>query len=288
VADRITDFDGAGRILSAQMNAAVRAIDRPKAGVVGALDPGDTVEIKRKNRVQKTRLGDERFNDIKLRTLIVKAAHGLAASGAVFSGSSETDAVNGKLWTMAYGGRIQARKFLRGGLLGSPANALNDIFKNGNKYGFECATAMMVIFHKAILEMVGSKEFDEMFTEPNYLRFFRWDLKDDDYLALEKITKKAGTLVPGTHYYFRNPDASEENSAFRGENVIYLGKNEAGADLFYAHGIFGADQTYVVTRDEIMDTLRRLRKPGSRVEPHLLEFSYSLDANQLLERIKQD
>ena len=252
------------------------AVINDVGAVVGAVDAKDTLEIVAGGTKKTKVLGVTRTEDLVFRKRVVDAAHALAEGGASFSGSHKTDKVNKKLWTMGYGGRIQVRKFLPEGEIGKPSVALNDIFENGDQYGFECATAMMVIYHKAILDHLGADKFDALFSDPKMLAFFRWDIEDADYTAVKKLAQDpklaTKTVVPGSHYYFFNPDASDENSAFRGENVIYLGN-----DQYYAHGIVGAEGTYIVTEDEIMKTLSALRKPGASQAPHRAGMEMHLD-----------
>jgi protein-glutamine gamma-glutamyltransferase len=228
-------------------------------------------------------LGVKRTEDLVFRHNVVEAAFALAQSGATFSGSHRTDKVNKKLWTMGYGGRMQVRKFLPEGKFGKPSEALNDIFKNGSQYAFECATAMMVIYHKAILDHVGADAFDQMFTEPRNLAFFRWSIEDDDYSDIKKLKMKPMPLHPGSHYYFKNPDASAENSAFGGENVIYLGDGK-----YYAHGIHGADGTYIVTEQEITHTLAALRRRGATEKPYRVDMEMHLDGLALSKKAVPD
>lgn len=246
-------------------------VDRPKAGDVGALDAAD--KLVRSTRGGKTTavLGAARAEDLVFRARVVQAAYDLAASGASFSGARDTDAVNTAHWRLDVAGEMHVRKWLPDGTIGSPAKALTDIFQNGDKYGFECATAMMVIYHKAILDHVGAKRFDEMFTEPRMLGFFRWSIEDDDYVDVKKLSHRRAKLMPGSHYYFANPGA-EKGSAWGGENVIYLGDG-----LFYAHGVVGARGDYVVTEKEIVDTLASLRRPGSREKPKRIALEMHMD-----------
>ena len=184
--------------------------------------------------------------------------------------------MNKKLWTMGYGGRMAVRKFLPGDKIGKPSDALNDLIENGDAYCFECATAMMVIYHKAILDHIGAEKFDAAFTDPKMLAFFRWDIEDSDFTDTKKLVEDPSLSglppVPGSHYYFANPDASDENSAFRGENVIYLGDNK-----YYAHGVVGASGGYIVTEEELMATLSALRKPGSKKKPYRVAMEMHLD-----------
>jgi protein-glutamine gamma-glutamyltransferase len=253
-------------------------------GVVGVLDPKDKLVRQNARGEQVTRaLGVRRSENIAFRAHVVQAAKDLAASGASFSGSHETDKVNQDLWTMGYGGKMQVRKWLADGEIGKPSTALRDIFANGKAYGFECATAMMVIYHKAILDHVGDEAFDKLFSEPRNLAFFRWDIEDSDYVDAKKLVHRPMPLAPGTHYYFENPDAAPENSAFRGENVIYLGEGQ-----FYAHGIVGDSGTYLVTEKDIVDTLSALRAAGADTPPRRVNMAMWLDGYALSKKVFPD
>jgi hypothetical protein len=252
--------------------------DSPTRGVVGEIDAFDRLQMLDAAGTAKTRkLGMTRKEDLVFRQRVVEAAHDLAAGGAQFSPSHQSDKVNSALWTMGYGGKIQARKFLPNDQLGKPSAALQDIFDNGNAYAFECATAMMVIYHKAILDHIGADKFDALFSQPRMLSFFRWSIEDEDYTKVKKLVEDDKIIKqppkPGAHYYFLNPDASDENSAFGGENVLYLGDG-----TYYAHGIVGDSGSYIVTEDEIMATLSALRKPGATTKPHRIGLELEMDA----------
>jgi len=284
----IRNLQTSSQLLSELLEQPVRVLDSPTTGKVGELDAQDTYERTdpKTGKVVRAVLGDDLFGDLAFRQRVAQAARDLAASGASFSGCQENDSVNKDLWTLGYGGRMQVRKFLEAGKLGSPAVALKDIFEHGRRYGFECASAMMVLFHKAILDTVGDTIFDKMFTEPAYLKIFRWELKDNDYLELEQIEQGKSDLVPGSHYYYKNPDASAANSAFGGENVVYLG-SENGQRMFYAHGVCGAKGTYLVSEDELIASLSSLRRMGATTAPFRDTFTYSIDAKRLAAKAQQ-
>jgi len=269
-------FDRLTGLVREMYGEDAKLTDAPQAGVVGALDPKDRLERTTAGKKTSRVLGAAKTEDLAFRQRVVDAGYALAAGGASFSGHWSSDRVNKTLWTLGYGGRMQVRKFLPNGELGKPSAALRDIFENGQHYGFECATAMMVIYHKALLEHLGDEKFDALFSHPKMLAFFRWDIEDDDYAKVKKLSmdpKLEGKApVPGSHYYFKNPDAAPENSAFRGENVMYLGDGK-----YYAHGVVGASGTYVVTEVEIMKTLSALRSPGSTVKPFRVAMEMHLD-----------
>ena len=276
----LQDLKTADRVAKELYGPTATIVDK---GVPGVLDKKDRLVRQDGNRTINGALGVKRTEELAFRAHVVHAAKALAAGGASFAGSADGDKVNKDLWTMGFGGRIQVRKFMPDGSIGKPADALRDIFTNGRAYGFECATAMMVIYHKAILDHVGDKAFNEMFSEPKQLAFFRWSIEDDDFLDVKKLVHKPMPLQPGSHYYYTNPDASAENSAFGGENVLYLGAGE-----FYAHGIVGSSGTYIVSEKDIMDTLSALRRHGATTAPSRVAMAMWLDGYALSKKAFPD
>jgi protein-glutamine gamma-glutamyltransferase len=269
----VTNLTTANMVAREMHSPATVLIDK---GVAGALDREDVLVLNDGTKSVEAPLGVKRAEELAFRCHVVKAAKDLAAGGASFSPNADTDKVNLSLWTMGYGGRMQVRKFMPDGSFGKPSEALRDIFTNGRAYGFECATAMMVIYHKAILDHVGDDAFDKMFSEPKNLTFFRWSVEDEDFTDVKELVYKPVPLQPGTHYYYKNPDAAPENSAFAGENVLYLGDGQ-----FYAHGIIGGAGTYIVTERDIMNTLTRLRKPDATIKPFRVDMAMWLDGYAL-------
>jgi Protein-glutamine gamma-glutamyltransferase len=269
----IKDLNTVATVTREVFGAEAIVVDK---GMPGALDHKDVLVRSQDGATVTAPLGVKRSEEIAFRSHVVIAAKALAASGASFSGSADADKVNPALWTMGYGGRIQVRKFMPDGSFGKPSDALRDIFSNGKAYGFECATAMMVIYHKAILDHVGDDAFNKMFSEPKNLAFFRWSVEDEDFTDVKELVYKPMPLQPGSHYYYKNPDAAPENSAFAGENVLYLGNGQ-----FYAHGIVGAEGTYLVTERELISWLSKLRKPDATTKPFRVDMAMWLDGYAL-------
>ena len=265
----LRDLEAAQDLAKELYGPEVRVEDGP-AGRRSRIDPNDRFVASEGAAVE--RLGAARTEDLAFRQAVVQAGKDLAKSGVAFAARSGEDRVNKELWTLGYGGKMQVRKWLHGGGIGKPSEALRDIFSNGKAYSFECATAMMVIYHKAILDHIGDEAFDRLFSEPRNLKFFRWQVEDSDFTEVKRLAHRPSKLMPGSHYYYKNPDASEENSAFGGENVIYLGDG-----TFYAHGIRGASGTFEVTEKEILDCLRRLRRAEATTEPYRIDMEMHLD-----------
>lgn len=217
----------------------VNGAELKDAGKPGEVDAGDVLI---KNGQRKLTLGKDRFEKARMQLHVVAAAKAFAAAGVKFSGSSREDAVNKNLWWMGYGGKMGVRQGVK------PSDAINDIFENGDQYGMECATATMVILHKAILDRIGPDDFDSAFAK---LKLFRWSIEDPEFTEVKRQGKLPGYL-PGDHTYFRNPDFDPSNSAFQGENVIYLGNGE-----YFGHGLG------IKSEREVIKGLNDLRRPGA-------------------------
>lgn len=250
----------------AEVESALKEVYGPSAvlrdaGMPGKVDPADVFIYRNgKGKLVKTTLGKTRYQQAQMQLNVVKAARAFHAAGVSFSGSSKTDKVNKELWWMGYGGKMGVRQGVR------PSDAINDIFKHGDKYGMECATATMVILYKGILDTIGPKDFDRAFEKT---RLFRWDIKDDDFKAAEKQGKLPG-FWPGDHTYFKNPDFDPSNSAFQGENVIYLGGGQ-----YFGHGLG------IVSEQGVIDSLNELRRPGARRSAYRDDFELRLDGGTI-------
>lgn len=81
------------------------------------------------------------------------------------------------------------------------SEAINDIFKNGSKYGTECSTALVIVYYKAILDVYPEELFNKTFES---LFLMSWYYIDSD-LDILHYKSKADHL-PGDYRYFSNPD----------------------------------------------------------------------------------
>jgi protein-glutamine gamma-glutamyltransferase len=161
----------------------------------------------------------------------------------------------------------------------SAAAAVDDIFKSPSKYGFECATALVIVYYKAMLELLGPKDFDRICSD---LRIGPWDQEDhlarslvrDGSSTSEATAARRATLRVGEYGYFRNWDVSPKGreEGWQGENVIYL-----GGDRFYGHP-FG-----VSTEKHIVDELGTFRNPGSTRAASFLDLRRKLSPAILVE-----
>jgi protein-glutamine gamma-glutamyltransferase len=108
-----------------------------------------------------------------------------------------------------------------------PSAAIRDIFKNTRKYATECATAIVIIFYAAVLEVFSDSLFDEAFPE---IVLMNW-MEMDELMGVATY-RRITDFLPGDCRYFRNPDVNPLTPEWQGENAIDLGDGR-----FYGHGI---------------------------------------------------
>jgi protein-glutamine gamma-glutamyltransferase len=160
-----------------------------------------------------------------------------------------------------------------------PSDAVTDIFNNPDKYKFECATGMVIVYYKAMLEMMGPDHFNQVMG--NNLKIGPWQYESTLSGALnytgsgdqDATDARVKNLLPGDYTYFKNWDVSDEAKAggWQGENVIYLGDGK-----YFGHP-FG-----VTTGDHIVEYLNQNRKTGGTRTAHLLDLQGRVD-NKLAE-----
>ncbi|RSD28309.1 protein-glutamine gamma-glutamyltransferase [Mesobacillus subterraneus] len=181
--------------------------------------------------------------EIRLRENIIEASLKLKDAGVAFTSFTYSQ-FNPVYWT----------KHPMGYLLNPnvrPSDAINDIFENGQLYGFECSTAMVIIFYKAVLDSIRVSNFNYLFRG---LLVWNWNYDPD--LAI--ITMEGNEFIPGDVVYFMNPDF--DKPIWRGENAVFLGKG-----LYYGHGIG------IGTAEEMINALNTLRKEGATRSAFMLK-----------------
>ncbi|MFD0589598.1 protein-glutamine gamma-glutamyltransferase [Paenibacillus sp. GCM10027627] len=183
--------------------------------------------------------------ELKLRSNIVNAARAMHQSGVNFA-TFENSHSNPQYWIRVPNGGF----LLRPGV--PPSAAVNDIFNEGQLYGFECATAIIIIMYKAVLDTIGEAAFNRHFRN-----LFLRDWQTDQDLQLE-TSYNLNETYPGDVLYFKNPDHDPSTPEWQGENAILLDDN-----LFFGHGI-GIDSS-----QEIIAQLNRARVPGSMISAFL-------------------
>jgi protein-glutamine gamma-glutamyltransferase len=196
--------------------------------------------------------------DLHLRQSIIQAARDLFASKAKFT-TFDKAKCNERFWRLTDQGGFK----LKWGNL--PSDAIRDIFQNGTLYGFECATAMVIIFYKAVLDSINLDQFNRIY-QGMYLR----DWQSDDDLPI--YTRRGNDFLPGDCLYFNNPQFDPNKPQWRGENVIDLGNG-----LYFGHGIG------IKTSEGMIESLNKKRKPYATESAYLLSQMTRLDDNYLFQ-----
>lgn len=159
--------------------------------------------------------------ELGLRAATIDAAKALNRSGMDFM-IFRKSRCNPEYWIREGDGGF----LLKGGV--KPADAIRDIFENGRKYGTECATAIVIVYYKALLEQLGDELFNKTFPE---IRLMNWRDVDPKLRGIG-IMRRVEDTLPGDRRYFVNPDVNPDTPEWQGENVIELDE-----DTYYGHGI---------------------------------------------------
>ncbi|MFB7140085.1 protein-glutamine gamma-glutamyltransferase [Gottfriedia sp. NPDC056225] len=125
-----------------------------------------------------------------------------------------------------------------------PSDAIKDIFINSPYYAFECATAMVIIFYNAVLNLIGENLFNQIFQN---IYLYGWHADPD-----LGISAQYAPIIPGDVVYFNNPDFSFLTPEWRGENAVVLGDG-----TFFGHGLG------IMPAEQIIFNLNRMRRPGA-------------------------
>ncbi|NLH97592.1 MAG: protein-glutamine gamma-glutamyltransferase [Clostridiaceae bacterium] len=136
-----------------------------------------------------------------------------------------------------------------------PSEAVDDIFTNTRMYGTECATAIVIIYYKAVLDMYKPQLFDRAFT-----RIVLMNWRDMDPLIDPKTYRGLADYLPGDCRYVRNPEVDPLTPEWQGENVIDLGSGR-----YYGHGIGLGDLDFFIS------ALNRNRREGAQVSAYLVD-----------------
>jgi protein-glutamine gamma-glutamyltransferase len=182
--------------------------------------------------------------ELLLREKIIEAAKLLANSKVKFA-IFRFSRCNEQFWHRNHLGGFE----LKEGVL--PSAGINDIFENSHLYAFECATAIVIVFYKAVLGVLQEKTFNELFAN---LLLYDWRFDKD----LRVKTKSGDDYIPGDCLYFKNPDFDPETPQWQGENTIYLGKG-----LHYGHGIG------IKTKEEMIEFLNKKRRKNATKSAYL-------------------
>ena len=159
--------------------------------------------------------------ELRLRAATVAASKELDRSGMGFAIFRKSKC-NPEFWERTGEGGF----LLKSGA--KPGEAILDIFRNGRKYATECATAMVIVYYRALLDVLGEEKFDRLFPK---IQLMNWHHLDRLLLDVG-LMKKYPLYLPGDRRYFANPDVDPLTPEWQGENVIDL-----DGTLYYGHGI---------------------------------------------------
>jgi len=148
----------------------------------------------------------------------------------------------------------------------APSVAINDISINSSKYGTECATAMIIIYYQALLNIFKDKFFNNLFPK---IHLMNWHYIDDNLEDVGYI-KKRSDYLPGDRRYFSNPDVDPVTPEWQGENVIDLDNK-----IFFGHGIG------IGNSDEIISELNKFRIEEAKTSAYLLDSAARPDFKHL-------
>ncbi|HHW46207.1 MAG TPA: protein-glutamine gamma-glutamyltransferase [Clostridiales bacterium] len=197
--------------------------------------------------------------ELNLRNLIVEAAVKLAHSGLRFLIFRES-VCNEQYWQRTSEGGF----VLREGVM--PSEAIKDIYKNGHLYGTECATAMVIVYYKALLEIYGEQLFNRSFVR---IHLMNWHYLDPKLREIGQI-HKTSTFLPGDRVYFTNPDVDPKTPELQGENAIDL-----GGGLYYGHGVG------IARAEAIINMLNQNRMPGATRSAYFMDVAARPDFTKL-------
>lgn len=217
--------------------------------------PKDSVE---RDIIQKAAKSEEEYAydsidqfkfELRLRKEIVKSSVDLYKSRLQFKIFRESKC-NEDYWNRTNEGGFVLRKDAK------PSEAINDIYENGRAYGTECATAMMIVYYKALLNIYEEALFDKTFPK---IHLMNWHYIDR---ILKEVTamKRVKDYLPGDRRYFNNPDVDPETPEWQGENAIDL-----NGKLYYGHGIG------IHSADTIIKELNKNRREGADESAYLMD-----------------
>lgn len=197
--------------------------------------------------------------EIKLRKNIIIEAIRVKESNMKFA-TFRKSTCNLDFWDRTEAGGFVLKKGI------TPSAAINDISTNSDKYATECATAMIIIYYQALLNVFGEKLFNDLFSG---IHLMNWHFIDN-LLAEAGYIEKRSDYLPGDRRYFYNPDVNPEKPEWQGENVIDLGNG-----MYFGHGIG------IGNAQQIISVLNKYRIEQAKDTALLLDTAARLDFKNL-------
>jgi protein-glutamine gamma-glutamyltransferase len=196
--------------------------------------------------------------EIKLRISIISASRELNDSRFAFRVFRQS-MCNTDYWIRTDEGGFLLRDDVK------PSDGIKDIFINSSKYGNECATAIVIVYYKAVLNIFPVDLFNEMFPK---IHLMNWHYIDDDLRI--GYYKGQSDYLPGDCRYFKNPEVNPLTPQWQGENAIDLSDG-----TYYGHGIG------IRNAEGIIEALNTRRKEGATESAYLVDSATRLDFNYL-------
>lgn len=197
--------------------------------------------------------------ELRMRKEIIAASYELNKSHFGFA-EFRKSRCNPEYWSRTGEGGFE----LKNGVKAS--DAIRDIFTNSSKYATECATAMMIVYYKALLDIYGDDLFNRTF---QHIELMNWHHIDRLLQDVGQMKKRADYL-PGDRRYFVNPDVDSLTPQWQGENVIDL-----DGTLYYGHGIG------ITTGERIISSLNKHRSEGADETAYLKDSAGRPNFRQL-------
>ncbi len=196
--------------------------------------------------------------ELALRKSIVNAAKDLNRSRMEFR-TFRKSKCSPEFWYRTGEGGFELKNNVR------PSDAIKDIFINSSKYGTECATAMVIVYYKALVDVFPEELFNRMFPR---IYLMNWQNLDYDLGIVDHM--RVPDYLPGDCRYFKNPEVDPLKPEWQGENVFLL---ENG--LYYGHGIG------ITSGEKIIEILNKKRRRGATVSAFLLPSAKRLNFKYL-------
>lgn len=200
--------------------------------------------------------------ELGLRRSIVDAALALNKSRMGFAVFQRTYC-NTDFWNRDANGGFR----LKSGAI--PSAAIMDIYQNGRAYATECATAMMIVYYRAMLEIYGEAMFNSLFKS---IYLMNWHTSDP-LLRAVTTPRPVNDILLGDRGYFANPDVDPQTPQWQGENVIVLPNN-----MYYGHGVG------IMPAERIIRSLNGNRKPGAARTAYLMSSAGNPDYGLLYKK----
>lgn len=197
--------------------------------------------------------------ELRLRKETVNSAEALNVSGLAFSDFHKSKC-NPAYWDRTQNGGFRLKEGA------DSAKAIDDIYSNGSKYATECATAMVIVYYKALLDIFKYDAFNKLFQ-----KIFLMNWRSIDPLLKDiGILHKVEDFLYGDRGYFKNPDVNPKTPQWQGENVIILPD-----ELYYGHGIG------IKTAEGMIRSLNANRKKDAARSAYFLDDASRPDFNKL-------